>query len=350
MESKNRIIPDYKETTPADFHRPNDLIQATDSDEYDYDIEYVPAYWTSCGKNQEQYDQLLVKLGARSGTVASDDDALFAAAAKAYDQHFMFGEDMDTFRDKSESMLQRLSIADQEFLEVLLSFNWRLRFSFKYEPEQDYEWDRMLDSVLERLIARRKGRTSGYVLFSNAHRQQVKEKNPDFKFTDVGKEIGQMWGQLTDKEKWNTQAAEQNEANGLPTPSAKEAPSIPGSVQVPAQSNPNQQEGALQAIRIPESDLLIDLVDRFVMKQEANGVVVVHGVMEADDKTIRNLTQAEIELALRKNLSIPRQAGDKATDGGATAMTASFPLKTNVQYALDQFKEMQDHSPLFSFP
>jgi hypothetical protein len=189
-------------------------------DEYDYDIEYVPAYWTSCGKHQEQYDQLLTKLETRSGTVASADDILFEAAAEAYDQHFMHGKDMETFRDEYESMLQRLSTADNDFLSV--HFNRPDRPEF--DPEQDYEWDWMLDSVLERLIARRKGRTSGYVLFCNAHRQQVKNEYPNLQFTEIGRELGQMWGKTGDQEKEtrNAKAAEQNE-NGLPDPGAKEA-------------------------------------------------------------------------------------------------------------------------------
>jgi hypothetical protein len=73
-----------------------------------------------------------------------------------------------------------------------------------------------------------KGRISGYILFSNAHRQEVKDANPDIKFTEVGKELGKMWGKLSDaqKAKWNGKAQKQNEENGLPTPTpgAKSSP------------------------------------------------------------------------------------------------------------------------------
>ena len=91
---------------------------------------------------------------------------------------------------------------------------------------------------------------------------------------------------------------------------AMTAPPVPGSVPAPAQAAP-QQDNTLRAARIPGSDLLIDLDDRFVMKQEENGAVVVHGVMEADDKTIRNLTDDEIKRALAKKLSVPMQAGSQ---------------------------------------
>jgi hypothetical protein len=88
------------------------------------------------------------------------------------------------------------------------------------------------------------------------------------------------------------------------------APANPGSVPEPSQSAP-QGAKPLRAARIPNSDLLLDLDNRFVLKQEANGVVLVHGVMEQDDKTIRNLTQTEIELACKMNLGVPMQAGSQ---------------------------------------
>ncbi len=68
-----------------------------------------------------------------------------------------------------------------------------------------------------------KGRISGYILFSNENRDGVKESTPDLKFTEVGKMLGQMWGELTDEEKgeWNQKAGAQNEANGLPAPNVK---------------------------------------------------------------------------------------------------------------------------------
>lgn len=65
-----------------------------------------------------------------------------------------------------------------------------------------------------------KGRISGYILFSNENREKVKEENPEFKFTEVGRELGQMWSKLSDaqKGKWNERAVTQNTANGLPAP------------------------------------------------------------------------------------------------------------------------------------
>jgi hypothetical protein len=71
-----------------------------------------------------------------------------------------------------------------------------------------------------------KGRISGYILFSNANRESVKEEDADLKFTEVGKRLGEMWGELNLKEKadWNSKASKQNEDNGLPTPTPTPTP------------------------------------------------------------------------------------------------------------------------------
>ena len=37
--------------------------------------------------------------------------------------------------------------------------------------------------------------------FSQAHRAQVKEDNPDITFGGVGKKLGEMWRALSDEEK-----------------------------------------------------------------------------------------------------------------------------------------------------
>jgi len=71
-----------------------------------------------------------------------------------------------------------------------------------------------------------KGRVTGYLLFSNEHRQSVRNNKPDLKFTDVGRELGVMWQALSEEEKneWMERAAAVNSENGLPakTPAARE--------------------------------------------------------------------------------------------------------------------------------
>jgi hypothetical protein len=82
-----------------------------------------------------------------------------------------------------------------------------------------------------------KGRISGYILFSNEHRPSVNKSQPDLKFTEVGKRLGEMWGKLSDsqKQEWNARAVSQNAANGLtPAPSAGPAKTPRAPVSTPA--------------------------------------------------------------------------------------------------------------------
>ena len=40
---------------------------------------------------------------------------------------------------------------------------------------------------------------SGFMIFSNAKREQIKEENPGIVFTDIAKKAGDMWKALEDK-------------------------------------------------------------------------------------------------------------------------------------------------------
>jgi len=61
-----------------------------------------------------------------------------------------------------------------------------------------------------------KGRSTGYLLFSNDVRAKVKEENPNMPFGEVGKELGKMWQALSEKEKakWNQKSSDYNDENG----------------------------------------------------------------------------------------------------------------------------------------
>ena len=67
----------------------------------------------------------------------------------------------------------------------------------------------------------KKKRTSGYIIYSNANRAEVKERLTEEagdekpKNTDVMKELARMWKELDDDEKeiWNTKAKEQRESS-----------------------------------------------------------------------------------------------------------------------------------------
>ena len=46
-----------------------------------------------------------------------------------------------------------------------------------------------------------KRRISGFIHFSNQHRQEVKDENPGIGFGEVGRELGKRWRELSDDEK-----------------------------------------------------------------------------------------------------------------------------------------------------
>ncbi len=55
--------------------------------------------------------------------------------------------------------------------------------------------------------------TSAYIFFTKDKRQEVKDENPDFTFGEIGKELGRLWGELSDKKKakWKKMEEEDKE-------------------------------------------------------------------------------------------------------------------------------------------
>ncbi|XP_018014547.1 FACT complex subunit Ssrp1 [Hyalella azteca] len=49
---------------------------------------------------------------------------------------------------------------------------------------------------------------SAYFLWLNAHREEIKRKNPGISITDLSKKAGEMWRELSDKKEWEEKAAE----------------------------------------------------------------------------------------------------------------------------------------------
>ncbi|XP_071790372.1 FACT complex subunit SSRP1-like isoform X1 [Asterias amurensis] len=50
--------------------------------------------------------------------------------------------------------------------------------------------------------------SSAYMIWLNAHREEIKEKYPGISVTDVSKRAGEMWNKLEDKEEWKEKATE----------------------------------------------------------------------------------------------------------------------------------------------
>ena len=44
-----------------------------------------------------------------------------------------------------------------------------------------------------------------FMNFSNAHRDRIRAQNPDWKMTDVARELGRLWREMSDREKSNYQ-------------------------------------------------------------------------------------------------------------------------------------------------
>lgn len=56
---------------------------------------------------------------------------------------------------------------------------------------------------------------SGFMIFSKEKRAEVKEQNPDIKFGDIAKKLGQMWKELSEEERkvYSDRAAAENAEN-----------------------------------------------------------------------------------------------------------------------------------------
>ncbi len=74
-----------------------------------------------------------------------------------------------------------------------------------------------------------KGPRTGYIVFCTDTRPSLTEQYHDLvpkdRFLRIGKELGKMWGALTDEEKgeWNLKAADLNDANNCPPAKGKTA-------------------------------------------------------------------------------------------------------------------------------
>ena len=62
-----------------------------------------------------------------------------------------------------------------------------------------------------------KKKKSGFILYSMENRDKLKEKNPEMKFTDISKLLGQNWKSLSDEEKevFNKKAREEEPSDDI---------------------------------------------------------------------------------------------------------------------------------------
>ena len=86
-------------------------------------------------------------------------------------------------------------------------------------------WNNMNDSPVKGLKkpkkvkkkSKGKKKKSGFILYSMENRDKLKEKNPEMKFTDISKLLGQNWKSLSDEEKevFNKKAREEEPSDDI---------------------------------------------------------------------------------------------------------------------------------------
>ena len=113
-----------------------------------------------------------------------------------------------------ETLSQRIEVLEKQL--ALLNTQQETDNSKKHKKSKKSKDDSNSDS--EDKPKTKPKRTSGYILFSNANRDEVRDSltNDDEKpkNTDIMKELARLWKELSDedKEPWNTKAKEIKDA------------------------------------------------------------------------------------------------------------------------------------------
>jgi len=107
-----------------------------------------------------------------------------------------------------EVLAERVAVLEKQ-LALLLSEK-----AVDVSDSKDTKTSKKTKKVKEDDAQPKKKRTSGYILYSNAHRDEVKESLTEGdekpKNTDIMKKLAENWKLLSDedREKWNTKAKE----------------------------------------------------------------------------------------------------------------------------------------------
>lgn len=119
-------------------------------------------------------------------------------------------KDVKEDKKKSQIYIKKAEKAKEEYLKAMEKYTPPPGFGKKKEPKV-------------------KRAPTGYIIFCNDNRSRVKEENPDFKTTDVMKELGRLWSSLEagEKQSYLDKAAEAKAAMGgeaTPAPKGKKTP------------------------------------------------------------------------------------------------------------------------------
>ena len=58
-----------------------------------------------------------------------------------------------------------------------------------------------LEGLWNKACGVKEKKVSNFQIFCKTHRSELKVKHPDWKFGDVNRELGKMWGKLSEKQK-----------------------------------------------------------------------------------------------------------------------------------------------------
>ena len=112
------------------------------------------------------------------------------------------------------ALAQRVEVLEKQIALLLESNATEAKEPKKQKKEKKSKKDDSSDDEKPK-----KNRTSGYILFSNSMRHQVRDKlatdDENHKNTDIMKELGRLWKELSDeqKEPWNVKAKELKESD-----------------------------------------------------------------------------------------------------------------------------------------
>jgi hypothetical protein len=79
--------------------------------------------------------------------------------------------------------------------------NKRMKIFFERVSEKCKVEVKELECVWNEVCGVKEKKVSNFQKFCKKHRQSLKEKHPDYKFGDINRELGKMWGKLSNKQK-----------------------------------------------------------------------------------------------------------------------------------------------------
>lgn len=177
-----------------------------------------------------------------------------------------------------------------------------------------------------------KGKVTGYILYSNEHRQQVRDETPDIKFSDTGKKLGEMWKALTPEQRasWNDKAAQHNLENGLES-KAKASPKVSSKSVDKAKKEPG-----MKVVKHPGSNAWIIEGTTFTVQSTKNKTV--NGKLRGDK--VVALSATDVKKCQELGYSVaPAPAAKKTTPAAKKTAPVQKGKQPSAQESDDEDSE-----------